>query len=92
MFFERFLRRTKCYKSVFKTLEGQEALKFLAEESGAYRPSFVSGDPYQTAFNEGKRQMYNHIIGILNQDEEVIRRALQQEQEQMQLKAAMNGM
>lgn len=92
MFYERFLRRTKCYKTVFNTKEGQEALKYLADEAGAYRPSFVSGDPYQTAFNEGKRQMYNHIIGILNQDEEIVRRALQQEQETMQLKAAMSGM
>lgn len=87
--FERYLRRTKLYKKKFGDPEGQELLKFLAEESGAYRPSFVQGDPYQTAFNEGKRQMYSHIIGIINQNEEIIRRALQHEQEEMQLKEMM---
>lgn len=89
MFFERFLRRTNAYKTIFNTPEGQEVLKYLAEEAGAYRPSFVPGDPYQTAFNEGKRQMYSHITGVINQNEEVIRRALQQEQESMQIRTAM---
>lgn len=90
MFYERFLRRTKCYKSVFSTPEGQDTLKYLAEEAGAYRLSFVPGDPQQTAFNEGKRQMYNHIIGIINQNEDIIRRAIQQENEANQLRSAMN--
>lgn len=88
MFFDRLLRRTRLYKKVFSGDDGMDVLKFLAEEAGAYRPSFVANDPYTTAFNEGKRQMYSHIIGVLNQNEEVIRRALQQEQEQAQLKAS----
>lgn len=87
--FERYLRRTKLYKRIFTTPDGQELLKLLAEEAGAYRPSFVPGDPYQTAFNEGKRQIYSHITGIINQNEEIIRRALQREQEDMQLKELM---
>ena len=81
----QYLRRTKLYKKIFGTPEGLEVLGFLATESGAYGMSFVQGDPYATAFNEGKRQMYSHIIGVIGQNEDLLRRAVQQEQEANQL-------
>lgn len=85
----QYLRRTKLYKQVFSTPEGQEVMKHLAIESGAYGMSFVQNDPYATAFNEGKRQMYSHIIGVIGQNEDLLRRAVQQEQESNQLATMM---
>lgn len=81
----KFLNRTKTYKKVFETPEGKEALKFISEECGMFRSSFVPGDPSHTAFNEGKRQVFNHIMGILNQDPELVRKAIQVEQNREQL-------
>ena len=90
-YLRQYLRRTKLYKQIFNTPEGQDVLKFLAVEAGAYGMSFVPNDPYSTAFNEGKRQMYSHIIGVLNQNEDLLRRAVQQEQESNQLATMMNN-
>ena len=83
--FTRYLRRTKLYKKKFSDKEGQELLRFLAIEAGAYTQSFVPGDPYATAFNEGKRHLYSHIIGVMNIDEEVIRKAIIAEEKEIRL-------
>jgi hypothetical protein len=91
MFYERLLRRTSLYKQYFKTEEGTELLKDLAEAFGAYKTSFVPGDSHQTAFNEGLRQAYSYIIGKVNGNEEIIRRAIQQENESAQLRSALMG-
>lgn len=88
---ERYMTRSKAYKATFESEEGQKVLAFLAEEAGQFRTSHVAGDPYATAFNEGKRHMFNHIMGIINQDEKLIRHALQAEQEQAQLAMALAG-
>lgn len=51
---------------------GDFLLASLFDFTGFYKQSF-STDPYQTAFNEGKRAVALHIISILDLKEEDIR-------------------
>jgi len=88
---ERYIVRAKTYKAVFSSPEGQKVLEFLAEEAGQFRTSYVPGDPQGTAFNEGKRHMFNHILGIIQQDEKLLRQAVQSEQERLQMQLALTG-
>lgn len=44
---------------------GRLVLQDLARYCRAGQSSFVSGDPHQTAFNEGARDVYLHIHEIL---------------------------
>ena len=41
----------------------------LAHYCNAGRTSFVAGDPHQTAFNEGARDVFLHVAGMLAMDE-----------------------
>ena len=48
-------------------------LRDLIEFSGAERPSYVKGDQYQTAYNEGMKRVVKRINNFLNYDEEAIK-------------------
>lgn len=53
------------YKRVFNTDDGQLVLEDLKQRGFEYVPSFA-GDPYHSAFNEGKRAVVIHIQTQLN--------------------------
>ena len=65
-------RKNTTYKQVLQSPDGKFLLAALLDFSGLYRQSF-STDPYQTAFNEGKRAVALHIIQQLEFKEEDIR-------------------
>lgn len=65
-------RRIEAFRKTFSTEEGKEVLHFLAKETNAYDPTHTVGDPYQTAFNEGRRAVYNHIISLIGANPELL--------------------
>lgn len=58
------------YQQCFATPEGEKVIADLIDECGFIRSSMVDGDPYGTAFNEGKRQVIVDILNKLNTDPE----------------------
>lgn len=65
-------RKQSTYKEALKSPAGEFLLASLLDFSGFYKQSF-SSDPYQTAFNEGKRAVALHIIQMLDLKEEDLR-------------------
>lgn len=65
-------RKQQTYKQAFEGPAGEFLLASLLDFSGFYKQSF-SSDPYQTAFNEGKRAVALHIIQLLDLKEEDLR-------------------
>lgn len=55
------------YQALFNTKDGKFVLEDLRKAFGD-RPSFVVGDAYQTAYNEGQRDIYLRIKRILGMD------------------------
>ena len=79
----RILRRKLSYQECLMdsvgnyTIAGKYLLKDLARFCNVNKSSMVtnltgSTDPYATAFNEGKRAVYNRIIRSLNMNDEQI--------------------
>jgi len=68
-------RKHNAYKNVLKQGDGQFLLASLLDFTGFYRQSF-SENPYQTAFNEGKRAVALQIIQQLDMKEEELRELL----------------
>lgn len=60
-------RLTAAYQSTFSSVSGQEVLRHLVSISVTV-PSHVPGDPYTTAFNEGRRHLVLSILRQLNRD------------------------
>jgi hypothetical protein len=85
---EQYLNRAKAYKEVFNSDNAKIVLRYLAEECGAFRSEYAD-DPQQMIFNAGKRQVYFHILGIIQQDPAIIHSQVQGYQEQEQLRNLM---
>lgn len=62
-------RLAKAYKTLLTSEEGWLILQDLALYANLYNSSFCAGDPAQTAFNEGQRELFLHITSMaqLNQ-------------------------
>lgn len=69
-----------CFKTLFKSPEGKKVLAFLADDCGQFKSSFVAGDSHGTAFNEGKRFVFNHILALCSLDEDILRKIIADEQ------------
>tara|TARA_R100001086_G_scaffold208894_1_gene124646 strand:- start:72 stop:338 length:267 start_codon:yes stop_codon:yes gene_type:complete len=65
-------RKQKRIKAAFSGPDGEFLLAALLDFSGFYKQSF-SENPYQTAFNEGKRAIALHLIQMLALTEEDMR-------------------
>jgi hypothetical protein len=65
-------RKNTAYKQAFNGPAGEFLLASILDFAGFYKQSF-SSDPYQTAFNEGKRAVALHLIQILAMTEEDLR-------------------
>lgn len=59
------------YKRVFESPDGELVLKHIMKVAKVTRPTFVSGDPHQTSFNEGQRHLALSIMRFVrkNHDE-----------------------
>lgn len=55
------------YRTVFdpQRPEGRRVLEDLAKYCNVQTSGFVPRDPHQTAFNEGQRDVFLHLCGIL---------------------------
>lgn len=54
------------WRRLAKTEDGQKVLGDLFREGRLLEPCFVPGDPYQTAFNEGRRRLALHVLSLVN--------------------------
>ena len=54
------------YRELLATPEGKLMLRDLAAYCRVGQSSFVAGDPHQTAFNEGARDVFLHIAEMAN--------------------------
>lgn len=62
-------RVNTAYKKTFSSEYGQIVLQDLMLAAGIISgSSFVPGDPHQTSFNEGRREIVNRIIESINID------------------------
>jgi len=56
----------KDYLSCFSSSSGQKVLDDM-KISYSDRSSYVTGDPYETAFNEGQRSVYLSILFLMEE-------------------------
>ena len=59
-------RRTEIYKRVFGTDDGKLVLEDLADFCRMKETAFVPGDIYGTVYQEGMKNVYLHILRVLN--------------------------
>lgn len=81
-------RKQQKFKRVFAGGDGEYVLASLLDSTGFYKQSF-SADPYQTAFNEGKRAIGLQIIQMLDLKEEDLRNLVRGYREEL-FKSAEN--
>lgn len=66
-------KRRQRYKNTFSGPDGEAVLKDLLRFCHYDKPTFVVGDPYQTAHNEGMRRVALRLLSILNMDDNKVR-------------------
>ncbi|HWK44919.1 MAG TPA: hypothetical protein VNT30_09370 [Stellaceae bacterium] len=54
------------YHRVFETPDGARVLEDMLKGGGMLERSFVPGDPYATAFNEGRRSVMIDVLRLLS--------------------------
>lgn len=64
-------RKLAAFKDVFESPNGEVVLKELEQHVGDI--SYVKGDPYHTAFNEGKRELLARIRIMVSEANEAER-------------------
>lgn len=64
------------YRQMAETEWGRRVLLDMAAYSNMTMTSFVPGDPHQTAFNEGRRDLYLHVCELANLTPEEIQHGL----------------
>jgi len=65
---KRSLANILDYKDTFSTDKGKKVLWDLMKQSGMLTKSFVEGDPYGTAYNDGARSLCLYILDKTNID------------------------
>lgn len=71
-----FSKKSKLYKDVFNTPEGEKVLADLAIFCGQFSPTYREGDSHDTAYREGMRRVYLRIHSFLNRDEAEINKLI----------------
>lgn len=64
------------FRQTFETPHGKNVLSYLMKRSGFLNTSFVQGDPYLSAFNEGQRALVIDICNKLKTDIKKLESAL----------------
>jgi hypothetical protein len=72
------IERHDLYKMVFDSPNGQLILKDLADRHRIFQTTFVTNDPYATAFNEGRRAVILDLIRFINHDLEFIKEVMKE--------------
>lgn len=75
-------KKQQRFKEALSGPAGEFLLASLLDLTGFYKQSF-SSDPYQTAFNEGKRSIALHIIQMLALTEEDMRQLVRGYREEL---------
>jgi hypothetical protein len=75
------LKKKKKYENTFKTIDGETVLQDLMAFCHYKDLTFVKGDMYHTAFNEGKRAVILRILSVLNLSEDKLMEIVNQERE-----------
>lgn len=88
MLFSR--KRVEAFRRLFETEDGKFVLKCLAKEVRAYEPILASNDPYLTAFNEGRRAVYNHIVSVIAANPELLEMSFKKEESNEQLRKILS--
>lgn len=70
----------KSYEKTFSDLDGQRVLFDLMNECGLLSSSQFTGDPYETAFREGKRYALLYILKKLETDPQKLRELIEKKQ------------
>jgi hypothetical protein len=65
---KRSIANIQAYKSVFKSEDGQKVLWDLMKLNSFMQDSYVQGDPYSTAYNEGRRSVVLYILQKINEN------------------------
>lgn len=66
------------FKDVFGGPKGQEVLRFIMKKANVTKPTFVAGDPYKTAFNEGQRHLALSIAKYVHTDTDKLLEQIEQ--------------
>lgn len=62
------INRQENYIATFESTSGRKVLQHLCQVGYVVKPSFVAGDPYTTAYNEGQRALVLSILRQVNKD------------------------
>ena len=57
----------KSWRRMINTVDGETVLKGLTE-AYVLRTSHVPGDPYETAFREGQREVVTYLLSLVRED------------------------
>lgn len=80
--------KTKSYKKLFlENKAGEEVLADLLSFCGQYKCSYTAGDPYTSAFNEGKRRVALRILKLINMKEAEAQKIIELTKSQESLEA-----
>jgi len=70
--FKRRLKINRAYHELFNSAAGQIVLNDLMVKSGILEVSHSPGDPYQTAFNDGRKSVALSVLAELRWTESEI--------------------
>lgn len=66
---KRLLQRREAYRRVFQGPHADVVLADLKRFCRATAPTHTPGDPYTTAFLEGRREVFNRIQSFVHMDD-----------------------
>ena len=75
--FSLTITKSRRYKETFNTVNGKDVLKDLLEFCHYRKPTYVSGDPCGSAYNEGMRRVALRIVSFLNMSEADIQKIME---------------
>ena len=65
---EKEKKRLADYRTIFEGPQGQRVLADLCHRHGIFDPCHVPGDPYTTAYNDGRRSVVVDLLRYLGTD------------------------
>tara|TARA_R100000458_G_C8253097_1_gene229656 strand:- start:947 stop:1204 length:258 start_codon:yes stop_codon:yes gene_type:complete len=69
------------YRAVFNTKDGERVLEHLVKVGFVDTTTHTQGDPYDTAYKEGKRSIVISILRFIERDPRELLRLVQQGEE-----------
>ncbi len=73
------VRLNESYKAVFESVHGEIVLRHLVKVGYVFRPTYVQGDPTESAHREGMRRLVLSIIRQLKLDEDEMSEIMEQD-------------